>query len=311
MRIVSLVPAGTEALAALGLAPSIVGVTHECGTVADVGPAHVLTRSRLPTAGTSSVIDGAVRNAAAAKSELHVLDGDALAALRPDVVVVPADPPEGRSPCLISFHDIRRTTSLLQPAPRLVAWGGASLQEILGSLRALGEATDRGQEGARLAAELRHRVEAVRVLAESALKVPRVALLSWVHPPICAGGLLAQLVLVAGGEPVLGGPSSRARTLDWTLVVASRPDVLVLAPCGLPLSRVRQEAESLRRVPGLADCAAARWGQVHAADAARWFSAPGIGAVRALEILASLIHPELPWPDSTLAGASSRPVAVE
>lgn len=313
MRIVSFVPAATQAVAALGLAPQLAGMTHECATTAELGdaPARVLTRSRLPTSGTSSVIDGAVRNARATQSALHVLDAEGLASLAPDIVIVPADPPEGRSPCLISFHDIRAVTSLLQPAPRLVSWSGGSLQEILGSLRALGEAVGRGQEAARLAADLRARVEAVRLLAETARAVPRVLLLSWLQPPIVAGGVLSQLVLLAGGEPILAGPSARARTLDWATVLAARPEVFILAPCGIELSRIHQEAAGLRRVPGLGDCPAARWGQVHVVDARRWFSAPGIGMVRALEILGTLIHPELPWPEDVLAGAASRPVAVE
>jgi iron complex transport system substrate-binding protein len=313
VRIVSLVPAATQAACALGLSRSVVGMTHECASVSDLADAspRVLTRSRLPSAGTSSVIDGAVRNAHAAKTDLHVLDGDGLAELAPDVVIVPSDPPEGRTPCLLSFHDVRRVTSLMTPAPRLVAWSGASLQEVLGSLRALGEAVGRGQDAARLAAEMRQRIENVRLLAETARTVPRTALLSWLQPPIAAGGILAQLILLAGGEPVLGGPASRTRTLDWALVLATRPEVIVLAPCGTPLARVRQEAEALRRVPGLGDSPAARWGQVHVVDAASWFSAPGLGMVRALEILGSLVHPELPWPDAVLAGASSRPVAVE
>ncbi len=313
MRIVSFVPAATHAVAALGLSHHLVGVSAECGSATEFGdPApRVLTRCRLPTMGTSAVIDGAVRNAAAARTELHVLDAEGLAASAPDLVIVPADPPEGRSPCVLSFYEIRRVTSVMQPPPRLIAWSATTLQEMLGSLRALGEAVERGQDAARLVADLRHRVEAVRVLSETALRVPRVALLSWVHPPISAGGLLAQLILLAGGEPVLGGPSSRPRTLDWTLVLAAKPEVIVLAPCGFPMERVRLEGESLRRVPGLQESPAARWGQVHAVDALRWFSAPGIGSVRALEILATLVHPELPWPDTLLAGATSRPLAVE
>lgn len=313
MRIVSFVPAATQAACALGFAHQLVGITHECGTTADLTgfDPRVLTRSRLPSAGTSSVIDGAVRNAHATKAELHVLDGDGLAELAPDVVIVPGEAPEGRSPCLLSFFEIRAVTSLMSPSPRLVAWSGKSLQEVLGSLRALGEAVGRGQESARLAAELRQRIETVRVLGETARNVPRVALLSWLQPPIVAGGILSQLVLLAAGEPVLGGPSAHARTLDWATVLATKPEVLVLAPCGISLERIRQESDGLRRVPGLGECPAARWGQVHVVDARRWFSAPGIGMVRALEILGHLIHPELPWPEEILAGASTRPVAVD
>src|SRR5687767_2205578 len=298
MRIVSLVPAATQAVAALGMGSSLVGITHECGRVVNLSgsAAKVLTRSRVPTEGTSSVIDGAVRTAAANKSEIQVLDAEALAQLQPDIVIVPADLPEGRSPCTLSFYDIRRVTSLMQPAPRLVAWAAGSLQEALGSLRALGEVLGRGQEAARLVADVRTRGEAVQDLVRHSQRRPRVALLSWIHPPVSAGGLLAQCVEVAGGQAVLGDSRSRSRTLDWPQVVSMKPEVVVLAPCGLSLRRVLHEAETLRRVPGLADTPAARWGQVHAVDGLSFFSAPGISSLRALEILAALIHPELPWP---------------
>jgi hypothetical protein len=46
-------------------------------------------------------------------------------------------------------------------------------------------------------------------------------------------------------------------------------------------------------------------------DALRYFSSPGIGSIRALEILATLIHPELAWPDAILPGPAARPVALE
>jgi hypothetical protein len=46
-------------------------------------------------------------------------------------------------------------------------------------------------------------------------------------------------------------------------------------------------------------------------EARRWFSAAGPGLVRALEILACLVHPELPWPDALLPAGAARPVALD
>ena len=313
MRVVSFVPGATAALAALGLRQHLVGTTHECASVADLAgvDAHVLTRSRVPTGGSGSVVDQAVRNAANARNEIWVLDAAALVALRPDVVIVPVDPADGRSPCLLSFQEIRRAASDIDPPPRLVAWTASNLQEVGGSLRALGEALGVGQEAARLAADLRSRVEAVRSLTGTAPKRPRVALLSWVQPPIGAAGLLAQLVFLAGGDPVAGDATSRPRTFEWTGVLALKPQVLIFAPCGFGIERARGEIEALRKIPGITECPAARWGQVHVVDALRYFSSPGVGSVRAFEILATLIHPELAWPEAILPGPSARPVALE
>jgi iron complex transport system substrate-binding protein len=178
-------------------------------------------------------------------------------------------------------------------------------------IRALGESTDRGAEAARLVAELRSRVEAIKGQVALALTKPRVALLSWITPPIGAGGLLAELVRIAGGRQVVGDPAETARPLDWAHVVGVAPEIMVLAPCSLGIDRVRVEAEALRRVDGIKETPAARWGQIHAVDGRRWFSAPGPCAIRGVEILAALIHPELPWPDTALAAADSRPVALD
>jgi iron complex transport system substrate-binding protein len=314
LRVVSLVPGATHAVAALGLRASLVGVTHACGDVADLSglDVPVLTRSRVPTAGTSQVIDQAVRTAAAAGQAVHVLDVKALEAVRPDVVIAPADRPGGRCPCALAFEDVRVACAGIEPPPRLLTFGPATLKDVSGAVRAVGEALDHGAEAARLAADLRQRVEAVEDRLRGALgRRPRVSLIVWLAPPMGGGGMLAELVQAAGGDPVSGHPTEVVRRLEWAHVVASRPDVIVLAPCGFTLERARGEADLLRRVPGLADTPAARWGQVHVVDAVRWFSSAGACSIRGLEILARLVHPELAWSDGLVPSDLARPVQVE
>ena len=313
MRIVSFVPAATAACCALGLRDSLVGVTHECGGVADLSglDVRVITRSRVPSGATGTVIDGAVKTARANRNDLQVFDAQGLAELEPDVVIVPADAPEGRNPCTLSFFDIRKVTSVMDPAPRLLAYGPTNVIEILGSVRALGEALGLGADGARMAAALRARINGVRTRVSEARSKPRTALLSWIQPPIGGGGLLAQLVALAGGEPVAASMGVRARAWEWPELIRERPEVMVLAPCGFSLERARAETQLLRRVPGILDAPAARWGQVHLVDGQRWFSAAGIASVRALEILAALVHPELAWPDGHLEPMDARPVSLE
>ncbi|MBX6330620.1 MAG: hypothetical protein IRY91_02100 [Gemmatimonadaceae bacterium] len=54
MRIVSLVPAGTDIVCALGLARELVGVSHECDLPAEGTRAQRLTRSLVDTGARSS-----------------------------------------------------------------------------------------------------------------------------------------------------------------------------------------------------------------------------------------------------------------
>lgn len=64
MRIVSLVPAGTEIVCALGAGDEIVGVTHDCDFPEWTRALPRVTSSTIPPASTSGEIDDRVRDAA-------------------------------------------------------------------------------------------------------------------------------------------------------------------------------------------------------------------------------------------------------
>ena len=92
-RIVSLLPATTEIVAALGLRPALVGRSHECDEPADVRPLPALTVPRIDPGASSTEIHAAVGRALAARpgssTSLFALDIDRLAALAPDVILHP------------------------------------------------------------------------------------------------------------------------------------------------------------------------------------------------------------------------------
>ncbi len=82
MRIASLQPTATEILVGLGLADSIVGVSHECEL-----DRPILVRSRVNSENLSSPeIDREVRRISARGESLYEIDGDRMASLRPELV---------------------------------------------------------------------------------------------------------------------------------------------------------------------------------------------------------------------------------
>lgn len=313
MRIASFVPAATELFASLGVRRHLVGVTHSCAGIADLSglDVRVVTRCRVPSGGSSGAIDGAVKTAAANRSEVQVFDAAELAALQPDIVVLPAERPGRGSPCTVDSVRLRHAVAGLDPTPRLMEYGPTSFREVHGTVRAFGEAVGKGAEAARLVADLRMRIDRVQGLCDQAMSRPRVALLSWVQPPVPASGLLAECVRLAGGIPVASEKPPGAKALDWQALIAAQPEVMLLAPCDFPLERARADAAALRQIEGLSTIPAARWGQVHVLDGRRWFSAPGLLTVRALELIACLVHPELPWPEGLLPRDAWRPVDLD
>jgi len=87
MRIVSLLPAATEILCALGLEDEIVGTTHECDYPPSLQKLPRVTRTLIPPDASSLEIDALVRERLKTQAALYSLDMEVLERLRPDLLV--------------------------------------------------------------------------------------------------------------------------------------------------------------------------------------------------------------------------------
>ena len=115
MRIVSLLPAATEIVCALGLRESLVGRSHGCDFPPGVEALPSLTRPRVDPSLPGEALDDSVRRALEQRLPLYVLDEARLARLAPDVVVTQ----EACEVCAVSYDQVmgslRRTEQLEVP----------------------------------------------------------------------------------------------------------------------------------------------------------------------------------------------------
>jgi iron complex transport system substrate-binding protein len=300
VRIVSLVPHATELLFALGLDGEIVAVTHEC----DHPPAALtlprVTRDVLPAGLTAAGIDAAVRERTLRGEAIYELDGDALAALEPDLIVTQALCPV----CAVSYDEVAQLARSLAPEPRVIALDPKTLEETLADVSTLAEATGRRAEGAELLRRARARIDGVSAaLRTPSPPRPRVAALEWLDPVYVAGHWTPELIELAGGEDVLGHTGQPSASASWATVAAARPEIVIVMPCGYDAPRARAEAGAYARE--LAGLGATR---VVAVDASAYFSRPGPRLIDGLELLAHIIHPRhLP---EAPAAAEALPVTV-
>jgi len=286
VRIVSLVPHATELLFALGLGPEVVGVTHECDHPQAALELEHVTRDVLPPGLGAAEIDAAVHEHTLRGEAIYELDRDALAALTPDLIVTQAL----CSVCAVSHDEVSELAQTLDPQPQVIALDPHTFGESLGDVRTLASATGRRDEGVDLVARIAGRVDRVRLAVREAPR-PRVAALEWLDPAFVAGHWTPQLIELAGGEDVLGMPGEPSQTVTWEEVRAAAPEVVVAMPCGYDTARAEREAEGY--ASQLASLGAR---QVVAVDASSYFSRPGPRLVDGLELLASILHPELVEP---------------
>ncbi len=281
MRIVSLVPHATELLFALGLGPEIVGVTHECDFPAAALELAQVTRDVLPSGLSASEIDAAVRERTLEGEAIYELDRKLLAALEPELIVTQALCPV----CAVSYEEVAELAKTLPSAPRVIALDPKTLDETLGDVRTIAQATGRRDAGVALIADIAARIDRVK-LAVRARQRPRVAALEWLDPVFVAGHWTPQLIELAGGEDVLGLPSEPSQVVSWEKLAAARPEVLVVMPCGY--DEQRAHAEAIAYADELASVGAQR---IVAVNASAYYSRPGPRLIDGLELLAGILHP--------------------
>ncbi len=279
MRVVSLVPAGTEIVCALGAEAELVAVTHDCDHPHAVRALPRITRSTIPAGATSREIDTLVRTAGERGESTFHLDAAALRDAAPELLV-------GQTLCAVCAVTLEQLPHDLAATPRVAALGATTLEGVFADVRRVAAALDREAEGARLVRELRARLDRVRERVVGRAR-PRVACLEWLDPLFSGGHWVPEQVDAAGGGDVLGVPGQRSRELALEELAAARPDVVVLMPCGFDADRAVREAREL--LPSLHQLRA----RVYAVDGNAYFSRPGPRLLDGVEMLASILHPEV------------------
>jgi iron complex transport system substrate-binding protein len=282
MRIVSLVPSATEMLFALSLGRDVVGVTHECDFPPEAAVLPHLTRSVIPAGLPAAEIDREVRERTERGEAIYELDEELLHELQPDLIVTQ----QVCEVCAVSFDDVSAVAARLDSQPEVVSQDPTTLGEVLADLRRLGEAADVLERADELLEEYADRLDTVQDAVETADPL-RVAALEWLDPVFVGGHWVPQMIEIAGGVDALGFPGEKSRVVEWSEVLAARPDVVVAMPCGYYAEQAAKE--SMEQAERLASLGAER---VIAVDAAAYFSRPGPRLVEGVELLGHLLHPD-------------------
>jgi iron complex transport system substrate-binding protein len=287
-RICSLLPSATEMVCALGLADSLVGVTHECDYPPEVAGKPRVTRSVIDSASLSSAqIDAAVRDSLEQQSTIYHLDARLLDELQPDLILTQ----ELCDVCAVGPDEVRQVVATLRFRPQVVSLEPTSLHGVLESLLLVGRLTGRLRRAVELVLDLRRRLEAVAA-AVADLPVCEVLTLEWTDPVFVGGHWVPEMVAIAGGRDVLGVAGRPSRQVEWGEVLATQADCVVAMPCGFGLERSQVEMRATRFPHGWSDLPAVRKGQVYVVDGSSYFNRPGPRLVDGVEILASILHPD-------------------
>ena len=266
-HIVSLTPATTEILFALGAGDRLVATTDF-----DDYPPQVTT---LPHVATYSSVD--VEKIVGLGADLVIAGGNAFN--NPD-----------------SVTQLRRLG-----IPVLVVYA-ATVDGVLADIELVGAAVGRATEASALAADMRAQFEQVRSLTAS-LPHPRtfyeLDATKEIYGP-ADDSFIAEMITYAGGTPITTG-SRTAFNISLEKLVAANPEVIVLGDANYGTT-----ADVVRSRPGWKSMAAVRSGAIRPIDDTVT-TRPGPRLVEGLRALAMAIHPDLVLPPLPVPSGAASP----
>ncbi|AVT31759.1 cobalamin-binding protein [Plantactinospora sp. BC1] len=279
MRLVSLLPSATEIVYALGLGDDLVGVTFECDEPPSARTDKTVVVGGRDTRGmTPAQIDDYVKGQMSAGADLYTLHADALAGLDPELILTQ----DLCRVCALPSGHVEDALDHLGCRADVLSLDPYTLEEVFGTILAVGERTGVPDRAEALVGALRDRLAAV-ASAVRGRRRPRVAVVEWVEPPFTAGHWVPDLVRAAGGEPVAARPGARSVETTWREFADAAPEIVLVTPCGFHLEGAARQAEVVAgRLPGVA---------VWAVDADGLVVRPGPRLVDGVEAIAAILHP--------------------
>ncbi|KAF0713007.1 hypothetical protein AaE_011888 [Aphanomyces astaci] len=333
MRIASFLPAGTTICYELGLGDKVSCVTFECQFPPAAKDKPKVIRCIFNSDDlTSAEIENAVNTNLAASVPLYEIDESLLEDV--DVVLIQ----DLCEVCAIGPPMVLAALDKLKVQPRVLYLTARSLDGLYNDIMTVATGCDIEGRGVAMVTSMKARVDRVeRALVDctpvktvcvewlgmqfqlhtnivvdmfipnthTAAAMPRTSsqrtMLVPIDPIYNAGHWMPDLVHRAGGYDPLAAPESFSVAINWSHVAEAGAELLVIMPCGFDLARTIKDAtDTLPPKSGWRDIPAVQNRRVWAFDGNRLFSGASPALVDGLEILASVLHPELYTLEPTL-----------
>jgi iron complex transport system substrate-binding protein len=289
-RIISLLPAATEIVCALGLEQNLVGRSHECDFPESVKNLPVCSEANFADDLSSLEIDTKVKEILTEALSIYTVNREVIKELAPDVVITQAQ----CEVCAVSLKDVEDALdSYLEKESRIISLQPNRLDDIFEDIKAVSQALDVTDTGNVLVEDLQERVDIIRHKLKYVESRPTVACIEWLEPLMVSGNWIPEVVSTAGGSSILAEAGKHSPFVKWEDIQQANPDVIVVMPCGFSIGRTMKEMNILLVLPGFADLSAVKNNQLYITDGNQYFNRPGPRIVDSIEIVAEIIHPKL------------------
>ena len=287
-RIVSLLPATTEIVHALGAGDRLVGRSHECDHPEKITDLPACTSPRVDLSGTSHDTDDRVRHLIRQGSAVYEVDPEVLGDLEPDLILTQSQ----CEVCAVDTETVHKAIKEgLEGDPVIVDLSAASYVGILNDIRTVGEAIGKSAHGEKLVQTIEYQRQWLREEVIG-LHEPSVAAIEWIDPLMSGGNWIPELISSVGGHSLFGVGGEHSPFIKGEELLEADPEFLLVMPCGYDLAKTRQEMPSFTEWEGWKQLSAVQNGRVYLLEGNQYFNRPGPRIADSMRILAEVLHPD-------------------
>ena len=288
-KIISLLPAATEIVCALGLEDNLVGRSHECDFPASVKQLPVCSDANIPDGLGSAAIDQKVKELLYEALSIYTVNREKIKELAPDVVITQAQ----CEVCAVSLKEVEEALeNYLDKDAHIISLQPDKLDDVFDDIRKVAAALDVAESGEKLIEDLTERVDIIRHKLKFIDTKPTIACIEWLEPLMVSGNWVPEMVSIAGGTSVLAEAGKHSPFVKWEDIQQTDPDIIIVMPCGFSIERTMKEIDLLLQRPGFAELKAVKNDRLYIADGNQYFNRSGPRIVDSIEILAEIIHPK-------------------
>lgn len=289
LKIISLLPAATEIVCALGLEQQLIGRSHECDYPESIQKLPVCSSAKFLSGSDSAAIDAQVKEILSEALSIYTIDRELIKSLAPDIIITQAQ----CEVCAVNLNDVEKALNdLMDKECRLISLSPGGLQDIFKDISYLAEELNAQQSGVELLELAEERTDIIRHKLKFITQKPTVVCIEWLSPLMLAGNWTPEIVEIAGGIPVLSEKNKHSAYVDYQLIREADPDILVIMPCGFSVQRTLQEINLLLELPGWTELKAVKEQRVYIVDGNQFFNRSGPRITDSIEIMAEIINPK-------------------
>ncbi len=290
LKIISLLPAATEIVYALGLEAQLIGRSHECDFPESVKDLPVCSSAKFISGSDSLEIDRQVKEILTDAVSIYTIDKEMIRKLSPDVIITQAQ----CEVCAVSLKDVEDALEgLLDKECKIISLEPNVLSDVYNDIKNIASVFGVSAQADDLLERADERLNIIRHKLKFISEKPKVACIEWLAPLMVAGNWTPELVQIAGGDPILAVNGKHSPFVDFKDIKNEDPDIIIVMPCGFSISRTLQEINLLLDLPGWQDLKAVKNNRIYIADGNQYFNRSGPRLTDSIEILAEIINPKL------------------